>query len=310
MAITVNQTGMKHCKSLIAAGKVDASSAWSFSAADGNALLGASGDDLAAYGKMHLAVDSGADAETKEHYKYPFGKDGKVYRSGLIAIRQRAGQQNETDIYDAAGVLIDLIDGEQNGWNMSKEERRIVTGELRAVMEDGKPKKICGHAAKFDSLSGDLGGFRERIAPGAFAKTIQSADIRCLWNHDANIVLGRNKSGTLRMSEDTAGLYYECDAPETQLVNDMVMSPISRGDVNQCSFGFRTISDKWAKVDGEWLRTLLEVELFDVSPVTYPAYASTDVAVRSLRSVMQSEAPEDLWRLGLMARRLELEGSM
>jgi HK97 family phage prohead protease len=169
---------------------------------------------------------------------------------------------------------------------------------------------IKGLASVYSKWSLDLGGFRERIAPGSFAKTIQSGDIRCLWNHDANIVLGRNKSGTLRMSEDSAGLYYECDAPETQLVNDMVMSPISRGDVNQCSFGFRTISDKWAKVDGEWLRTLLEVELFDVSPVTYPAYASTDVAVRSLRDVMLEQEPSELWRLGLMARRLELEGSL
>lgn len=184
------------------------------------------------------------------------------------------------------------------------EERRIVIGELRAGMDGDKPTKIVGHAAKFDSLSEDLGGFRERIAPGAFAKTIQSGDIRALWNHDANIVLGRNKSGTLRLSEDVAGLAYECDAPDTQLVRDMVMSPIARGDVNQCSFGFRTISDKWAKVDGEWLRTLLEVELFDISPVTYPAYASTDVAVRSLTQVRQGD---DLWRMGLMARRLELE---
>lgn len=187
------------------------------------------------------------------------------------------------------------------------EERRIVIGELRAVMDGDKPTKICGHAAKFDSLSEDLGGFRERIAPGAFAKTIQSGDVRALWNHDANIVLGRNKSGTLRMSEDSAGLYYECDAPDTQLVRDMVMSPIARGDVNQCSFGFRTIEDKWAKVDGEWLRTLLEVELFDVSPVTYPAYASTDVAVRSLAQVRQEQDDGGLYRMGLMARRLELE---
>lgn len=187
------------------------------------------------------------------------------------------------------------------------EERRIVIGELRAVMDGDKPTKICGHAAKFDSLSEDLGGFRERIAPGAFAKTIQSGDVRCLWNHDANYVIGRNKSGTLRMSEDSAGLYYECDAPDTQLIRDMVMSPISRGDVNQCSFGFRTISDKWAKVDGEWLRTLLEVELFDVSPVTYPAYASTDVGLRSLAQVRQEQDDGGLYRMSLMARRLELE---
>jgi len=187
------------------------------------------------------------------------------------------------------------------------EERRIVVGELRAVTgEDGKPTKICGHAAKFDSLSEDLGGFRERIAPGAFAKTIQSGDVRALWNHDANIVLGRNKSGTLRMSEDTAGLFYECDAPDTQLVRDMVMSPIARGDVNQCSFGFRTISDRWDKVDGEWLRTLLEVELFDVSPVTYPAYASTDVAVRSLEQARREAEPPQADHTQLMHMRLKL----
>jgi len=119
------------------------------------------------------------------------------------------------------------------------EERRIVIGELRAVAAEGGSVKIVGHAAKFDQLSEDLGGFRERIAPGAFAKTIQSADIRALWNHDANIVLGRNKSGTLRLSEDSAGLAYEVDSPDTQLVRDMVLAPISRGDVNQCSFGFR-----------------------------------------------------------------------
>ncbi len=186
-----------------------------------------------------------------------------------------------------------------------QREVRTVCAELRAVpATEGSPTRICGHAAVFNSVSQDLGGFKEVLSPGCFAKTIQSGDIRALWNHDANIVLGRNKSGTLRMSEDSAGLYYECDAPDTQLVRDMVMSPIARGDVNQCSFGFRTISDKWEKVDGEWVRTLLEVELFDVSPVTYPAYASTDVAVRSLAQMRQGD---DLWRMGLMARRLELE---
>lgn len=187
------------------------------------------------------------------------------------------------------------------------EERRIVVGELRAVGGNGTPTKIVGHAAKFDSLSEDLGGFRERIAPGSFAKTIQSGDIRALWNHDANIVLGRNKSGTLRLSEDIAGLALEIDAPDTQLVRDMVMSPIARGDVNQMSFGFRTVNDKWAKVDGEWLRTLLEVELFDVSPVTYPAYASTDVAVRGLHEAVKVLTPDnEMYQLELRKLRLRL----
>lgn len=190
---------------------------------------------------------------------------------------------------------------------MKTRETRIAIIDLRVKAGEGKPTMIAGHAAKFDSLSEDLGGFRERIAPGAFAKTIQSADIRALWNHDANIVLGRNKAGTLRLSEDSAGLAFEVDMPDTQLVRDMVMAPIVRGDVNQCSFGFYTISDKWAKVDGEWIRTLLECDLLDVSPVTYPAYPSTDVAARSLQEAIAAAAPPaELWRVGLLQRHLSL----
>lgn len=188
-------------------------------------------------------------------------------------------------------------------------ERRVVpAGELRVIRAAGDgPTKIGGHAAKFDSLSEDLGGFRERIAPGAFAQTIKTGDIRALWNHDSNIVLGRNKAGTLRLSEDSAGLLWEADAPQTQLVRDMVLAPIERGDVSQCSFGFVTLNDKWAKMDGEWVRTLLECELFDVSPVTYPAYPSTDVAVRSLEAAIRSAMPPDeSWIVANLRRRLDL----
>ncbi len=190
---------------------------------------------------------------------------------------------------------------------MKTLERRIaLVGEFRVTAVDGVTK-IGGHAAKFDSLSEDLGGFRERIAPGAFANTIKTGDIRALFNHDSNIVLGRNKSGTLRLSEDSAGLAFEVDAPQTQLVRDMVLAPIERGDVSQCSFGFVTLNDKWAKMDGEWVRTLLEVDLFDVSPVTYPAYPSTDVAVRSLQeAIKHATPPDESYLIDNMRRRLEL----
>jgi len=190
---------------------------------------------------------------------------------------------------------------------MTKErEVRTICTELRAMPQDGKPSKICGHAANFNSMSQDLGGFTERIAPGAFAKTILDADVRALWNHDANIVLGRNKSGTLTLAEDSQGLYFEIDAPDIQLVRDMVIGPITRGDVSQCSFGFYTIADKWENIEGRAVRTLLECELLDVSPVTYPAYNSTDVAMRSAQTVSNETKQHLGWANEILRMRLEL----
>jgi len=160
------------------------------------------------------------------------------------------------------------------------EKRTFTFAELR--VEDGDKPKITGHAAVFNKLSENLGGFRERIAPGAFEKTIEKSDVRALINHDSNLVLGRNKSGTLRLEEDKRGLAIEIDPPDTSYARDLIES-LKRGDIDQMSFGFVATKDSWEHVEGkESIRTLLEVELFDVSPVTYPAYPQTDVKVRSL----------------------------
>lgn len=187
------------------------------------------------------------------------------------------------------------------------ERRTFVVGELRVDPAQGAmAPKISGHAAMFEVLSEDLGGFREKIAAGAFTKTLQNADVRALFNHDPNIVLGRNKAGTLRLKEDLTGLAIEIDPPDTQHARDLMVS-MNRGDITQMSFGFYTVADKWAKLDGQWVRTLLEVELFDVSPVTYPAYTQTDVAVRSLEQAkLQEQPPDESWRVNLMRRRLDL----
>lgn len=190
--------------------------------------------------------------------------------------------------------------------SMKNTERRSYNlQEFRVDAQEGIPPKIYGHAAVFDQLSEDLGGFRERIAPGAFANTLQNADIRALFNHDANFVLGRNKSGTLRLKEDITGLAIEIDPPETTFAKDLQIS-MRRGDISQMSFGFLTKNDSWNKVDGEWIRTLLEVELFDVSPVTYPAYTQTDVAVRSMQRAIELIKPDDGYLIDLRRRRLML----
>lgn len=181
-------------------------------------------------------------------------------------------------------------------------ERRYTMGSIEA-RDSGGLMTIAGHASVFDSPY-ELYGFREQVARGTFAKTLQESDVAALWNHDSNIVLGRKRSGTLRLREDDRGLYYEVDLPETQAARDLY-TLIQRGDVYQSSFAFEAIKDDWDTEGDVPLRTLREVRLYDVSPVTYPASPATDVdvarAVRSLAAAMGIEPAADtvpeLWAL-------------
>jgi len=164
--------------------------------------------------------------------------------------------------------------------NESKIERRFYpSSEIR--VDDQKEPKLVGYAAVFDSLSEEMWGFREKVAKGAFEKSIVKDDIRMLWNHDPNFVLGRNKAGTLTLREDQKGLYFEGTPPDTQWAKDLLVS-IKRGDITQNSFGFIILDDEWDEDDdGRKVRTLKKVKLFDISPVTYPAYPATELHIRS-----------------------------
>lgn len=169
-------------------------------------------------------------------------------------------------------------------------ERRTLNVELRA---DGQRGKIRGTAAVFNSLSEDLGGFREQIAPGAFAAALQSSDVRALINHDPNMVIGRTKAGTLRLMETDGGLEFEVDLPDTTYARDLVAC-MTRGDISQCSFGFSVGEggDAWQKDAAGWVRTITAFSrVYDVSPVTYPAYPETSCALRSLEQAQQTAPP-------------------
>jgi HK97 family phage prohead protease len=167
------------------------------------------------------------------------------------------------------------------------KERRYTSDSIEIRGLSGAGARIAGHASMFDTPY-DLGFFRERVARGAFVKTMGEAAVAALWNHDPNIVLGRNKNKTLRLEEDEVGLAYEFDLPDTQAARDLY-ALIERGDVYQSSFSFETIKDYWMEPDAshdQALRTLTEVRLWDVSPVTYPASPTTDVDVaRAMRSL-------------------------
>jgi HK97 family phage major capsid protein/HK97 family phage prohead protease len=163
---------------------------------------------------------------------------------------------------------------------MKKVERRSNPAHELRISGSGK---LEGYAALFNTLSEDLGGFREKIAPGAFKKSL-SGDVRCLFNHSPDMVLGRTTSGTLRLNEDFKGLHISCTPPKTTWANDLSES-IRRRDISQMSFGFRVISDSWESRGSEKIRILRQVELIDVSPVTFPAYPQTTVEARQNRSV-------------------------
>ncbi|MEY5101201.1 MAG: Prophage pi2 protein 32 [Pseudomonadota bacterium] len=193
------------------------------------------------------------------------------------------------------------------------ERRYIVAQDLVLEERDGKTPTIRGHAAVFDQLSEDLGGFREQIVPGAFTEAIQKDDVRALIDHLSHLILGRNAAGTLRLSEDAHGLAVEIDPPDTSYARDLLVS-MKRGDITQMSFGFtvRPGGQDWAKDDeGRYIRTLKKLRLFDVSPVTFPAYPQTDVAVRALGEFRAAEAPapaDTRWRNEILRRRLTLAG--
>ncbi len=165
-----------------------------------------------------------------------------------------------------------------------KEIRMLPIQELR--IDDTLGGKIVGHASVFDSWSETLGGifpFKEIVRKGTFTETIKLDDIRALFNHDPNYVLGRNKAGTLELEEDEIGLRVVITPPDTSWANDLIKN-LRRGDISQMSIGFIVLEDTWGTQDGIDIREIKKVQLFDVSIVTYPAYTQTDVGVRAMES--------------------------
>lgn len=158
-------------------------------------------------------------------------------------------------------------------------EYRIVSDTEFRITQDGDSgtRKLSFYAAVFDSLSEDLGGFREKIGRRAFTKTInENQDVYACFNHNPDNLLGRRSAGTLRLHVDLTGLRAEVDLPDTQLGKD-IATWVDRGDLRGASFAFRAMKDHWTKAeDGTPLREVQELRLYDVSPVVMPAYSDTN----------------------------------
>lgn len=166
--------------------------------------------------------------------------------------------------------------------------------EVREAGKDSKsPGTLTGYAAVFNTWSEDLGYFREMIRPGAFAKSLERGDdVRALVDHDSGRIVGRRSANTLRLSEDARGLKVEMDLPDTTEGRDLLES-VKRGDLTGMSFGFCVENDTWSQqtVNGnvEYKRELIDIDLFEVSVVAWPAYADTSVEARAGGEVRSRE---------------------
>ncbi len=171
------------------------------------------------------------------------------------------------------------------------EYRVTPVEEMRfdAASDDAGPGTISGVALRYGVKSADLGGFREVIAPGAI--TNMGDDIAMLWSHEPSQVLGRTSNRMLELTNDSTGLAFRNELPDTQAGRDAAVS-IKRKDVKGMSFGFLTVRDEWETKGKEELRTLLEIRLLEVSPVAFPAYprgTKVGVAKRSLDQWRESK---------------------
>ena len=201
--------------------------------------------------------------------------------AGLVAWLLWGGDSDFSDTaQNWAQRKIDALDAETNSRSkMKKIERRTFTvRDVEARQADDGTMRLSGYAAVFNDSSVPL-PFKESIAPGAFRKTLsETPDVRLLVNHEG-LPLARTKNGTLTLTEDERGLYFTADLADTQEARD-IHTLIARGDVDQMSFAFRVIRQKWSEDRSR--RVLTEVSLSDgdVSVVTFPAYPTTTVEAR------------------------------
>lgn len=187
-------------------------------------------------------------------------------------------------------------------------ERRFIKDRIRLVKRADGKQSIVGYGSVFYDGTPDTefelwDDLVERIMPGAFDRAIEEKDdARALFNHDPSRLLGRVSAGTLDLSVDKRGLFYSIAPGETTIHAD-VRQMIERGDLTGSSFGFFVTDQKWEKEDGKDIRMILGVELFDVGPVTYPAYEGTTTGIRSAGDLDEARAAWEKHRKEEAARR-------
>lgn len=190
--------------------------------------------------------------------------------------------------------------------NIDGAERRFFTSTME-MREEGEQKYFEGAAVSF-GVTTDMGWFTEEIAPGAMDEVMDD-DVRGLFNHDPDVVLGRNKSGTMQLIVDAKEARYRILYNPNDPDHVRVMEKVKRGDVSQSSFAFSVKDDKWETRNGKDHRIVMKLKRwYDVAPVTYAAYLSTSVAARSAQNLKQ-DFKKDLAEMDADAMRLDLKNN-
>lgn len=176
----------------------------------------------------------------------------------------------------------DYIEDIQNG------ERRMVSAPVE-VRKDGEAEYFQGMAVPFGQVT-DLHYFTEEITRDAFSEVMKD-DVRGLFNHDPDVILGRSAAGTLTLDVNEKGVFYSIRYNPNDPDHVRVMEKVKRGDVNQSSYAFSVKDEKWSTRDGKQHRTINKIERwYDVAPVTYPANPNTTVAKRSLDAIAKEQS--------------------
>lgn len=278
----VNQSGVARARALISAGKVDRTSSWSFSAEDGNALLGASGNDWTAYAQAHLGEDKSASPKTKARFHYPVIKSGLVYRSGLIAAKQRASAEGESAIEAAASELLDKVDAGKPKSMDGGVELKSTIFEYKFLDTDGAPAGAFeGYGSVFNNEddNGDV------MMPGAFDKTLAQHKAlgrmpKMLLNHGglANFFGPSSTDDMLPigkwsdLSPDSNGLH-----GKGQLINldtdrgKSIYGAMKEGELSDMSIAYTPRDSVRGQKANEPRRQLKSVDLLEMGPVTFPA---------------------------------------
>lgn len=184
----------------------------------------------------------------------------------------------------------------------SGRQYRYIAPELRAEIQDDGKKHIRGYFSVFGEDYKMFDGFTETIDPAAFDKTL-SGDVRALWNHNTDIVLGRTGVKTLALTIDSHGLYGDIEINEKDSDAVNAHARVERGDVSQCSFGFDIIREEMSQLpNGDWHSRIMEVELYEVSPCTFPAYQQTSISARAdeIKQIQKRQA--DVWKSQMRER--------